>query len=74
MSFEIHTKEGEAIPINMLDKEAAAFWGKEVHPKNYANPVKIDPDMKSIDRIRAEMSSNWFDTIGYQIHRPEDPH
>lgn len=68
MAFQIKNKEGKAIAINELDKEAAEFWGKEVHKKNYANPVKDTDDMSEIERIRAEMSSNWFDIIGWCIH------
>ena len=36
--FEILNKEGKAITMAELDKEAAEFWGKEIDPKNYANP------------------------------------
>ena len=59
-----------------LDKEAAEFWGKEVHPKHYANPF---PDKKASEdaplsekmRIKYENAqnngSNWFDIIGWNI-------
>lgn len=72
MGFQIKNKEGEAITIKELDKEAAEFWGKEVHPKWYANPVKPRDGESSIDTMRREMSTNWFDCIGYQIHKPSN--
>ena len=68
MGFQIKNKEGEAIAINELDKEAAEFWGKEVHKKDYANPSVITEDMTSFEKAMAEVSSNWFDIIGYCIH------
>lgn len=58
MSFQIHNPEGKAIDINELDKEAAAFWSKEPHGKWYASP-----DHEGV---------NWFDTIGWAIHKPEN--
>src|SRR4051812_38520421 len=58
MSFQIRNAQGEAIPINILDKEAAKFWGKALDPKKYAYP-----------HLRAD--SNWFDILGWAIYCPE---
>lgn len=52
MGFQIKNAEGEALTMGALDKEAADFWGVEVHPKYYASP---------------NQGLNWFDTIGYAI-------
>ena len=62
MSFQILNKEGQAIGINTLDAEAAKFWGKEVHVKQYATPRE------------GRISGNWFDVIGLPIscHRGAD--
>lgn len=37
-AFQILDKEGNPVNMGELDKEAAAFWGKEVDPKHYAVP------------------------------------
>lgn len=58
-SFQILDKDGNAIPINTLDKEAADFWNKELDPKYYADPSKKDTDRW--------LGANWFDTIGWYI-------
>lgn len=73
--FQILNKEGVALTLSQLDGEAAKFWSKEIHPKNYANPfpevIPKDDSMKS--RIDAETrnaynnSSNWFDIIGWSV-------
>lgn len=60
MSFQIHDASGKAVDIKQLDKEAAEFWGVEVHPKNYAQPASD-----------SYYTSNWFDSIGYYIHSPD---
>lgn len=72
MSFQILNKEGEALTMNELDREAAAFWNKEVHTKHYASPPANTEGMSEIDKIRSDITGNWFDVIGYQIHSPED--
>ena len=36
--FQILDKNGKAITMAELDKEASEFWGKEIDPKHYANP------------------------------------
>lgn len=67
-SFQIHDADGKAIPINLLDAEAAAFWGKEVHKKDYANPSEPRKEGESeLDYLRRSMTSNWFDVIGWCI-------
>lgn len=69
MSFQILNKLGEPISIGELDKEAAAFWNKEVHSKQYADPSESKKEGESeIDFLRRSMTSNWFDVIGYTIH------
>ena len=74
--FQILDKDAKALTMAELDKEAAEFWGKEVHPKHYANPF---PDKKASEdaplsekmRIKYENAqnngSNWFDIIGWNI-------
>jgi hypothetical protein len=74
MGFQIKDKEGNAIPINELDKEAAEFWGKTPDDKYYANPMP-EPleDATLSEKVRAEGSSmamNWFDNIGWNIANP----
>lgn len=58
-SFRILNAEGKAITMGELDKEAAAFWNKEVHPKNYANPfpdVIVSEDASFEEKMQAEMA------------------
>lgn len=70
-AFQILDGDNKAISINLLDKEAAEFWGKEVHPKQYANPAKPrEANENEIDFLRRSMLGNWFDIIGYQIANP----
>lgn len=75
-SFQILNKDGKALTIAKLDKEAAEFWGKEVHPKHYANPFPdkvADEGASFAERMKIERenalnnSSNWFDIIGWNI-------
>lgn len=68
MSFEIHNPQDEAINLSELDKEAAAFWGKEAHPSNYAAPLGSNKDDASVDEILKAMRGNWYDIIGWNIH------
>lgn len=56
VGFQICNKEGEAITINQLDKEAAEFWGKEPHVKWYATPTG-----------QSNSYSNWYDMLGRAI-------
>ena len=74
--FEILNKEGKALTMGELDKEAAEFWGKEVHPKHYANPFpdKVADERASFaERMKIERENawnnnfNWFDIIGWNI-------
>lgn len=73
--FQILNQDGVALTMSQLDEEAAAFWGKEVHPKNYANPFPVvQPKSDSLmDRIEAEQTNirnsslNWYDIVGYTI-------
>jgi hypothetical protein len=71
MGFQIKDKEDKPIAINILDAEAAEFWGKVPDKKWYANPAKITEDMSKLERYRAESDNNWFDMIGYCIHSPQ---
>ena len=74
--FQILDKDANALTMGELDKEAAEFWGKEVHPKHYANPfpekrASEDASLSEKMRIKYENamnnSSNWFDVIGWNI-------
>ena len=75
-AFKILDKNGKALTMGELDKEAAEFWGKEVHPKHYANPFpdKIADERASFaERMKIERENawnnnfNWFDIIGWNI-------
>ena len=75
-AFKILDKNGKALTMGELDKEAAEFWGKEVHPKHYANPFpnKVASENATIsEKIKIEHEnarnngSNWFDIIGWNI-------
>ena len=75
-SFQILDKDGKALTMAELDKEAAEFWGKEVHPKHYANPFPekvADKEASLSEKIQIESknalnnASNWFDVIGWNI-------
>ena len=74
--FEILDKNAKALTMAELDKEAAEFWGKEVHPKHYANPFpekKASEDAPLSEKILIERENawnnnfNWFDIIGWNI-------
>ena len=67
-AFKILDKNGKALTMGELDKEAAEFWGKEVHPKHYANPF---PD-KKISKDTPYNVHNWFDVIGLNIACQDD--
>lgn len=75
-AFRILDKNGKALTMAELDKEAAEFWNKEVHPKHYANPFpekKVSKDASYSEAVRIERenalnnTSNWFDIIGWNI-------
>ena len=74
--FQILDKDAKALTMAELDKEAAEFWGKEVHPKHYANPFpdkKISEDASYSEAVQIERENawnnnfNWFDIIGWNI-------
>ena len=74
--FQILDKDAKALTMAELDKEAAEFWGKEIDPKNYANPFpkKVADENASLSekmRIRFENAQNntcnWFNVIGWNI-------
>lgn len=80
MSFQILNSNNEAISLGLLDQEAAAFWGKELKDRQYANPTPLftnDANLQGIELTRAmaryEFSqwSNWFDMVGWNIHHPQ---
>lgn len=78
--FQILNKDGVALTMSQLDGEAATFWGKEVHPKNYANPFPdvMPKDDSLTSYIEAEIenarhnSLNWYDIVGYTIANQGD--
>ncbi|HMT02783.1 MAG TPA: hypothetical protein PKD00_05655 [Burkholderiales bacterium] len=51
--FQILNKDGIAISMNTLDKEAAEFWNVKVDEKSYAKPN--------------DNSMDWYNTVGYAI-------
>lgn len=74
--FQILDKNGKAITMAELDKEASEFWGKEIDPKHYANPFPnkvADEGASFSERMEIERDnalnngSNWFDIIGWNI-------
>ena len=64
MSFQILNKLEEPVSMKELDAEACELWNKKSDPKWYANP---SPEETSVFK----QASNWFDSIGYNIHNPE---
>lgn len=58
MGFQILNTEGKAIQLKELDAEACKFWGRNIDLKWYATPK--------------ENWSNWFDSIGWCIHKYEN--
>lgn len=68
MSFQILDSNNVPVVINALDIEAAEFWNKPVDKKQYANPRPLTGN--EFDDAMA-CSTNWFDMIGYNIHKPE---
>lgn len=74
MSFQIHSADGKALYINELDKEACELWGKEYHPKDYANPnpPSIKEDWLKCVEDAQNHADNWFDKIGHIIHEGAD--
>jgi hypothetical protein len=70
-AFQIHDANGNAINIKDLDTEAAAFWGKEVEERAYAYPQIRKEGEGSF--AYASRKGNWFDIIGRQISRLDEP-
>ena len=75
-AFRILNANGEALTMGELDAEAAAFWGKEVNPKNYANPFpeqEVSENASDYEKIRVQSTNalnnalNWYDVIGLNI-------
>lgn len=59
MSFQFKNTETKKIyTLNEIDEIAAKFWGKEVHPRQYAYPGKGST---------WSHAPNWFDTLGHPI-------
>lgn len=59
MGFQFkNIKTNYTYTINEIDEIAAKFWGKEVHPREYAYPGKGS---------RWSHAPNWFDTLGHPI-------
>lgn len=71
MGFQILTKDNKAISLNDLDKEACEFWHQEFDPKHYAQPGQDDPTKDELTNLM-NRGGNWFDVIGYCIHRQQD--
>jgi hypothetical protein len=70
MGFQILNRDKEPISMKELDAEAVALWGVEPDEKMYAGPLPKPPedDMEAyFDWFRS--NGNWFDQIGYRIHR-----
>lgn len=60
MSFQILNPQGEAISLEELDKEAAAFWNTDRNPGSYAHPDTPN-----------HYTNSWYDAIGWAIYNPE---
>lgn len=60
MGFMFKNIESDKIyTLNEIDAIAADFWGKEIHPKEYAYPDKpLEYDIHK---------PNWFDMLGHPI-------
>lgn len=80
-SFQILNANGQALTMKELDKEAAEFWGKEIHPKHYANPFPdkvADEGASFAERVKIDRDNalnnaqNWFDIIGRAIADQEN--
>lgn len=80
MGFSILDKDGKAVTMGILDKDACELWEKDVNEKRYACPYKrrLAPDNMSLEEaIRFEadesmheaMSTSWYDMIGFSIHQ-----
>lgn len=79
-SFQILGKDKKAIPLSILDIEAAKLWKKEINSKSYVTPTPVydNPNnLKGAELRRAiykhmqfeQMS--WYDLIGWKITQVE---
>jgi hypothetical protein len=65
MSFQILNGGNEPMTMHQLDAEAAAFWGKRVDAKQYADPSEPKrEDEKEAQYCLRCITGNWFDIIG----------
>ena len=80
MGFSILDKDGKAVTMGILDKDACELWEKDVHEKRYACPYKRRPapdNMSLEEAIQFEaqesmheaISTSWYDMIGFSIHQ-----
>lgn len=69
-AFQILDSKGQAIPINILDQEVCELQGKTPDPKWYCgfkNPKDYPNGENDAKYILDEMTSNWYDTLGWMI-------
>lgn len=60
MSFQFkNIKTNYTYTLNEVDEIASKFWGKEVHPREYAYPGE--------PKDRWIHAPNWFDMLGHPI-------
>lgn len=83
MGFQIIGKNGEIIPLNVVDEEVCNFWGGKPHQKWWASPIKqkekpesfeseADEEIWDAKHISYKMTNNWYDTLGWLIHSGAD--
>lgn len=68
--FQVLDSSGNPIKINELDLEVCQIQNKKQDPKWYcgfADPNDYEEGCQDAAWISAEMTSNWFDTIGRMI-------
>lgn len=78
MGFQILDKEGKALEINQLDREACELWKVDYDEKYYAYPeipFENKDNLEGIELTKAKFKHklnqpiNWFDSIGWEIHQ-----
>lgn len=80
MGFSILDKDGRAVAMGILDKDACELWEKDVDKKRCACPYKRRPapdnmileeaiKFESDESMREAMSTSWYDMIGFSIHQ-----
>lgn len=52
-------ESGKIYTLNEIDAIAAEFWGKEIHPREYAYP--------GVPKDNGIHKPNWFDMLGHPI-------